>query len=69
MIIYLPRAYTYPDRAGGTVKVMFFDFSTSFNNIRLALHMQVAASNTIVGSTGAPQGTVLSPYLFTLYSS
>ncbi len=50
-IIYmLDRAYTHLDKAASTVRVMFFDFSSAFNTIRLALlgekltAMQVDAS-------------------------
>ncbi|KAL0150163.1 hypothetical protein M9458_054590 [Cirrhinus mrigala] len=37
-IIYmLARAYTHLEKAANTVRVMFFDFSSAFNTIRLAL--------------------------------
>nr|XP_046254202.1 uncharacterized protein LOC124064049 [Scatophagus argus] len=64
-IIYLlHRAYTHLDRAGSTVRVMFFDVSSAFNTIRPALlcskllDMQVNDSLvTWIGDylTGQPQ--------------
>jgi len=33
------------------------------------VRLQSNMSDTIVSNTGAPQGTVLSPFLFTLYTS
>lgn len=94
----LHRAYAHLDRPGSTVRIMFMDFSSAFNNIRPALlgskltamqvdpplvswitdyltgrpqyvRLQDSVSDTVVSSTGAPQGTVLSPFLFTMYTS
>jgi len=98
-ILYmLHQAYAYLDVPGSHVRIMFFDFSSAFNTIRLPilkdklLGMGVAPSLTsgiidylsarpqyvrmggcVSGtpgcSTGAPQGTVVAPFLFILYTS
>ncbi|KAI4894740.1 hypothetical protein NFI96_006104 [Prochilodus magdalenae] len=75
-IIYLlNRVYAHLDKPASTVRVMFFDFSSAFNTIRPALLgdklnvMQHCVSDRVVSNTGAPQGTVLSPFLFTLYTT
>lgn len=82
---------------GGTVRILFLDFSSAFNTIWPLLlqgklvRMQVDPHQVswitsyltdrpqyvkmkdtvdiVVSSTGAPQGTVLTPHLFTLYTS
>uniref|UniRef100_A0A665T724 Reverse transcriptase domain-containing protein n=1 Tax=Echeneis naucrates TaxID=173247 RepID=A0A665T724_ECHNA len=98
-ILYLlHRAHSHLDKGGGTVRILFLDFSSAFNTIQplmlqdKLLRMQVdpclvswisnyltdrpqyvrltdTTSDTVVSSTGAPQGTVLAPLLFTLYTS
>ena len=45
------------DELGGYVRIMFFDFSS-----------WDCVSGTAMSSTGAPQGTILAPFLFTLYT-
>ncbi|KAI4888527.1 hypothetical protein NFI96_008530 [Prochilodus magdalenae] len=75
-IIYLlNRVYAHLDKPASTVRVMFFDFSSAFNTIQPALLgdklnvMQHCVSDRVVSNTGAPQGTILSPFLFTLYTT
>ncbi|KAJ8002230.1 hypothetical protein DPEC_G00177740 [Dallia pectoralis] len=57
------------------VMIMFFNFSSAFNTIRPLLLdrklsvMQSSRSDVAVSNTGSLQGTVLSPFLFTLYTS
>ena len=59
-IIYLlNRVYTHLDKPTCTVGVMFFDFSSAFNIIRPAL----------LGEKMAAMQVLLSPFLFTLYTS
>ena len=94
----LHRAHLHLDKGGGTVRILFLDFSSAFNTIQLPklqeklMRMQVdpclvswisdyltdrpqyvrlknITSDTVACSTGAPQGTVLAPLLFTLYTS
>ena len=98
IIHLLQRTHSRLDKAGSTVRVMFFDFSSVFNTIQSGLlqkklqETQVDAltitwitdyltnrpqfvtlngcvSEQVVTSTGPSQGTVLSPFLFTLYTS
>ena len=98
VLYLLHRVYSYMDKGGGAVRVMFFDFSSAFNTIippilkdkldSMAVDPVLVAwisdfltdrpqyvrtggctSGTVTSSTGAPQGTCLAPYLFTLYTS
>ncbi|XP_034093506.1 uncharacterized protein LOC117560671 [Gymnodraco acuticeps] len=96
VIYLLQRSLSHLEKpGGGTVRIMFFDFSSAFNTIQPPLlgdKLQLSGvdhhlttwilvyltnrpqylrtrecqSDTIVSSTGAPQGTVLAPFLFTL---
>ncbi|XP_051787946.1 uncharacterized protein LOC127529166 [Erpetoichthys calabaricus] len=98
-IIYmLHRSLSHLDRGSGAVRIMFLDFSSTFNTIQPLLlrdkliEMGVDSylvawivdyltdrsqyvclgncrSDIVVSNTGAPQGTVLSPVLFSLYTS
>ncbi|KAI3365706.1 hypothetical protein L3Q82_010151, partial [Scortum barcoo] len=67
VIYLLQRAHMHLDGGGGTVRITFFDFSSVFNTIQPAA--TGVLSDVVVSDTGAPQGTVLSPFLFTLYTT
>ncbi|XP_062849705.1 uncharacterized protein LOC134311986 [Trichomycterus rosablanca] len=98
VIHLLHRSLSHLDTPGNTVRVMFFDFSSTFNTLQPSLlgkklevagvdrylttwmidylsnrpqyvRLQDCVSNIVVSSTGAPQGTVLSPFLFSVYTS
>lgn len=98
VIYLLQRAHSHLDSVKGSVRIMFFDFSSAFHTIQpflmsdKLLGMGVSSatvswitdylsgrpqyvplgdtlSDTVVSNVGAPQGTVLSPFLFTLYTS
>uniref|UniRef100_A0A8C6M3D6 Reverse transcriptase domain-containing protein n=1 Tax=Nothobranchius furzeri TaxID=105023 RepID=A0A8C6M3D6_NOTFU len=98
IIQLLQPIHCHLDKAGSTVRVMFFDFSSAFNTIQpdvlcqklqktqvgtstiawikdyltnrpQFVRLKNCASNQAISNIGAPQGTVLSPYLFTLYTS
>ncbi|TWW75382.1 putative RNA-directed DNA polymerase from transposon BS [Takifugu flavidus] len=93
----LHRSLSHLEGTRSTVRVMFFDFSSTFNTIQPSLlrgklegvgvdchlaawktdyltnrpqyvRLRDCESDVVVCSTGAPQGTVLSPFLFTLYT-
>ncbi|XP_051776198.1 uncharacterized protein LOC127526095 [Erpetoichthys calabaricus] len=98
-IIYmLHRSLSHLDRGSGAVRIMFLDFSSTFNTIQslllrdklrdMVVYSYLVAwivdyltdrpqyvrlgncrSYIVVSNTGAPQGTVLSPVLFSLYTS
>ncbi|KAJ8372262.1 hypothetical protein AAFF_G00291170 [Aldrovandia affinis] len=77
-IIYLlRRTYSHLDIS---VRIMLFDFSSAFNTIQPSplgeklrpqyVRLQSCLAETTVRNTGAPQGTVLYPFLCTtLYTS
>ena len=98
VLYLLHRAHLHLNKGGGTVRILFLDFSSAFNTIQPLLlqdklaRMQVdphlvtwvtdyltgrpqyvrlkdITSDTVVSNTGAPQGTVLAPLLFTLYTA
>ena len=64
------------------MRIAFFDLSSAFNTIQPLLmdeklragrpqfvRLGSVLSDVVVSDTGAPQGTVLSPFLFTLYTT
>ncbi|KAF7695156.1 hypothetical protein HF521_006879 [Silurus meridionalis] len=98
VIFLLNQAISHMEKAGSTVRVMFFDLSSAFNTIQPALlrdkmvymgvdhHLSAwildyltdrpqyvrtrdCESDMIVCNTGAPQGTALAPFLFTVYTA
>uniref|UniRef100_A0A1A8RXB6 Reverse transcriptase domain-containing protein n=1 Tax=Nothobranchius rachovii TaxID=451742 RepID=A0A1A8RXB6_9TELE len=98
IIQLLQPIHCHLDKAGSTVRVMFFDFSSAFNTIQpdvlcqklqktqvgastiawikdyltnrpQFVRLKNCTSNQAISNIGAPQGTVLSPFLFTLYTS
>ena len=98
ILTVLHNAFLHLDKAGSYVRMLFIDFSSTFNTIQphlLALKLlhldvnpklilwivnfllhrsqSVRFQNSISSQrhtcTGAPQGTVLSPALFTLYTN
>uniref|UniRef100_A0A8C6NVF2 Reverse transcriptase domain-containing protein n=1 Tax=Nothobranchius furzeri TaxID=105023 RepID=A0A8C6NVF2_NOTFU len=98
IIQLLQPTHCHLDKAGNTVSVMFFDFSSAFNTIQpdvlcqklqktqvgpstivwikdyltnrpQFVRLKNCTSNQAISNIGAPQGTVLSPFLFTLYTS
>lgn len=52
-------------QGSNAVRMMFFSFTSAFKYVQL----RDSIADTVVSSTGAPQGTVLSPVLFVLYTS
>ncbi|TWW76587.1 hypothetical protein D4764_13G0012490 [Takifugu flavidus] len=56
VIYLLHTSLTHLEKAGSTVMIMFFDFSSAFNTI----HPRLLGDKL--------QGTVLAPFLFTLYT-
>ncbi|KAI4901199.1 hypothetical protein NFI96_027028, partial [Prochilodus magdalenae] len=65
-VIYLmDKVHSHLDTAGSTVRIMFFDFSSRPQFVR----MQGCVSDAAMCSTGASQGTVLAPFLFNIYTS
>uniref|UniRef100_A0A8C6W187 Reverse transcriptase domain-containing protein n=1 Tax=Nothobranchius furzeri TaxID=105023 RepID=A0A8C6W187_NOTFU len=98
IIQLLQQTHCHLDKAGSTVRVMFFDFSSAFNTIQpdvlcqklqktqvgastitwikdyltnrpQFVRLKNCTSNQAISNIGAPQGTVLSPFPFTLYTS
>ncbi|XP_051785266.1 uncharacterized protein LOC127528437 [Erpetoichthys calabaricus] len=98
-IVYmLHQSLSHLDRGSDAIRIMFLDFSSTFNTIQPLLlrdkltemgvdsylvawivdyltdrpqyvHLGNCRSDIVVSNTGAPQGTVLSPVLFSLYTS
>ena len=98
IINLLQQTHSHLNKAGSTMRMMFFNFSSAFNTIQSALlskklqktwpdafkiawitdcltsrprfvRLNGCVSEQVVCSTGGPQGTVLSLFLFTLYTS
>ena len=114
LLYVLNNIYSHLEKAGSSVRIMFYDFSSAFNTIqphllaKKLMNMKVSPftilwildyltnrpqfvtikcpstnknvnnhesrsnvfiSDTVFTNTGCPQGTVLSPYLFSIYTS
>ncbi|WP_419641928.1 RNA-directed DNA polymerase, partial [Thiolapillus sp.] len=98
VLYVLENIYSHLEKAGSSVRLMFFDFSSAFNTIQPHLLVQKllnmklpssviswifdyltnrlqyvrlngVLSSVICTNTGAPQGTVLAPFLFSLYTA
>ena len=109
LLYVLNNIYSHLEKAGSSVRIMFYDFSSAFNTIQPHLltkklmkmnlspytilwildyltnrpqfvkinspsadpksGSQLFMSDTVFTNTGCPQGTVLSPYLFSIYTS
>ena len=98
VLYVLENIYSHLEKAGGSVRLMFFDFSSAFNTIQphllvqKLLNMKLTSSviswifdyltnrlqyvrlngvlsSVICTSTGTPQGTVLAPFLFSLFTA
>ncbi|KAI5100952.1 hypothetical protein C0J45_9938 [Silurus meridionalis] len=73
VMFLLNRAIAHLEKAGSTVRVMFFDFSSAFNIIQPALlrdkMVYMPGYWTTSQTDHTPQGTVLAPFLFTIYTA
>ncbi|KAI3371817.1 hypothetical protein L3Q82_024367, partial [Scortum barcoo] len=74
VIYLLHTSLTHLEKAGSTVRIMFFDFSSAFNTIQPRLLTTVCEgcrALSRIGFSAAPvlrRETVLAPFLFTLYT-
>lgn len=65
----LYRAYSHLDKVGASLKITFFDFSSAFMDYLTDRPQYIRLQGCkSARCTGASQGTVLSPFLFTLYT-
>lgn len=69
----LHEALTHLDQSKTYVRMLFLDFSSAFNTVvphKLPQHVRMGkhTSTTLILNIGTPQGCVLSPLLFSLFT-